>query len=291
MTHTCNHIYDTGGLCQSFAVKGQRYCIHHLRYRARRLRAAQYRARGERFAFHLPPLDSMHDVHSALSQLAEAIAAGVIDRHSANALLSVLRVASRNLLHPEKWQANLYHSDQPAPDVDVAAEYGLPAGLDLDAPPDVAFPPSLNEDPGGPQLPEVGNCGSADAPAASASPTVKSIDPFQQLNCLERVTPIDIELEEIRQSQGNQSMLRHANQLERNELRRKRTAETRAAYQRYAVVAFHRNLERLAEKLANEKLARMKSDESSAQPYTAPKPQASAALTQTDQDSALTPTG
>jgi len=140
MSQTCSHIYDTGGICKSFAVRGQRYCVNHLRYRARRLRMAQARARGQRFEFNLPPLESMHAVQSAISQLAEAIACGVIEHHSAQLLLSVLRVASSNLRHPEKWQDSLYHSDQPAPDVDVAAEYGLPADLDLDTAPDVAFP-------------------------------------------------------------------------------------------------------------------------------------------------------
>jgi len=164
MSQTCSHLYDTGGLCKSFAVTGQRYCVHHLRYRARRLSMAQARAHGERFEFHLPPLESMHAVHSALSQLAEAIAAGVIDRRSAHLLLSVLRVASSNLRHPEKWQPNLYESDQPAPDVDVAAEYGLPADLDLDTQPAPAFPA-----PGGPQLPDVGNCGTAGAPPFSTA--------------------------------------------------------------------------------------------------------------------------
>jgi len=150
MSQTCSHIYDTGGICKSFAVRGQRYCVNHLRYRARRLRMAQARARGQRFEFNLPPLESMHAVQSAISQLAEAIACGV----------SVLRVASSNLRHPEKWQDSLYHSDQPAPDVDVAAEYGLPADLDLDTAPDVAFPRLTN--PGGPQLPG--------APPLSAAP-------------------------------------------------------------------------------------------------------------------------
>ena len=43
MSQTCSHIYDTGRACKSFAVKQQRYCVNHLRYRARRLRAAQAR--------------------------------------------------------------------------------------------------------------------------------------------------------------------------------------------------------------------------------------------------------
>lgn len=134
MSHTCSHIFDTGGLCRSFAVTGQRYCVHHLRYRARRLSAAQARACGERFQFDLPPLESMYAVHSALSQLADAIAHGAIDTRSALALLSVLRIASSNLRHPESWQPSLYESTAPAPEIDVAAEYGLPADTNFDNP-------------------------------------------------------------------------------------------------------------------------------------------------------------
>jgi len=244
MSHTCTHIYDTGSICKSFAVKRQRYCVHHLRYRALRLRAAQFRALGERFEFNLPPLESMHAVHSALSQLAEAIALGVIDRRSANDLLSVLRVASRNLLHPEKWQESLYHSDQPAPDVDVAAEYGLPADLDLDTPPDTAFP-----------RPPIDYAANEAPPLVEAADSGSTTDPFHQLNFMERKSAFDIELEELRRSQGDKAVRRRVDEFERVELRRKRVAETRAATQRFSHLAFHRNLECLAQKMADEKLA------------------------------------
>ena len=276
MSHTCTHIYDTGGICKSFAIKGQCYCVHHLRHRALRLRAAQFRARGERFEFNLPPLESMHAVHSALSQLAQAIALGVIDRRSANDLLSVLRVASRNLMHPEKWQESLYHSDQPAPEIDVAAEYGLPANLDLDTPPDAAFP-----------RPPIGHIATEAARIVDAADHPSTADPFHQLNCFERKSPFDIELEEIRLSQGDKAMLRRVDQFEREELRRRRLAETRAATQRFSHLAFHRNLECLAQKIADQKLAAQAA--APKPPTSATAPPSSAA--QISQKSALTPTG
>ena len=301
MSQTCSHIYDTGRACKSFAVKQQRYCVNHLRYRARRLRAAQARARGERFEFNLPPLESMHAVHSALSQLAEAITAGVIDRRSAHLLLSVLRVASSNLRHPDKWQPSLYESAEPAPEVDVAAEYGLPADLDIDTPPDVAFPPSL----GGRQLPDVGNCGDVCAPPFSTPSADERVgtgdpnstaDPFRQLNFMERVTPFDLELEEIKRSEGEKAMFRRIDQFEREELRRKRTADTRDAHRRYSALAFHRNLERLAEKIADEKLARLQSGKPSDQQPAASKPPTSASAlppsaAESSRETALSPAG
>src|ERR1019366_7058011 len=104
------------------------------------------RARNQHFDLKLPPLESMYAVQSALTQLGEALAADMIDPKRAQQLLSVLRLASRNLLHSEKWQPSVYHTEIAAPalSVDFAAEYGLPRDLDLDTPPEVAFP-SPNE--------------------------------------------------------------------------------------------------------------------------------------------------
>ncbi len=93
----------------------------------------------------------MYAVQSALAQLAEALAADMIDPKRANSLLSVLRLMSLNFRHPEKWQTNLYHSDQPA-EIDIAQEFGLPRDLDLDTPPEVAFPQPDMSDVGAPPL-------------------------------------------------------------------------------------------------------------------------------------------
>jgi hypothetical protein len=141
---TCIHTHETGRTCNSVAAKHQKYCAFHLQYRARQLRMAQARARAERFDIKLPPLEDMYAVQSALSQLAEALAADMIDLKRAHALMAVLRLMSLNFRHPEKWQADLYHSDH-AVEVDVARQYGLPADLDLDTPAEVAFPPPLAE--------------------------------------------------------------------------------------------------------------------------------------------------
>ena len=137
---TCNHLYDTGGTCNSVAVKDRDYCLFHLRYRARQLRSAQARARMERFNLQLPPIESMATVLSAVNQLVEAVAANMIDLKRADFLLKSLRFAAQTLKSSDKWLPSVYHSDQPAPAIDLAAEYGLPNDLDLDTPPEVAFP-------------------------------------------------------------------------------------------------------------------------------------------------------
>src|ERR1019366_6779885 len=142
---TCTYIHDTGYLCQSAAVGGREYCCYHLRHRGRLMRMAQARARAERFDLHLPPLENMHAVQSALSQLMEALAADMIDPKRAQAIHSILRTAATNFRHPEAWRASEYINDQsaafPKSYEEFEAEFGLPEGLDLNAPPEVAFPP------------------------------------------------------------------------------------------------------------------------------------------------------
>jgi len=238
---TCSHIFDTGAVCDSIAATGQKFCASHLRFRARQLRIAQARARNLRYHIQLPLLENMHAIHSALTQLAEAIAAGMIDLKHADRLMAVLRLASNNLMHPEKWQASVYHSDVAAPPVDVAKEYGLPADLDLETPPEIAFP--LPAEP-------------ARIPTGDwQPPTADAPDPFHRLNVLERLTPNDVELNEIQRTQGVKAMLKRAHQLEYNELRRKRRADARLAQERFSALALQQNIERAAEKLAQEKLS------------------------------------
>ena len=259
MSQTCSHIYDTGRACKSFAVKQQRYCVNHLRYRARRLRAAQARARGERFEFNLPPLESMHAVHSALSQLAEAITADVIDRRSAHLLLSVLRVASSNLRHPDKWQPSLYESAEPAPEVDVAAEYGLPADLDIDTPPEVAFPQSVilnkerSDESKDPFVP-ADRVGSSHTTRVGVFPSSVNI-PVVQIPVEMETTPADIELEEIMKTRGFKVWEARANEHQRNQRRREQRRYFRANYERFAAEAKARNIRRAAEQLLRDKLA------------------------------------
>ena len=234
---TCTHIYDTGATCNSVAAKDQKYCGYHLRYRARQLRLAQARARAERFDIKLPPLEDMYAVQSALSQIAEALAADMIDLKRAHALMSVLRVMSQNFRHADKWQSNLYHSDQPS-EVNVAQEYGLPNDLDLDTPPDLAFPPPESTSVGGPHLPDVGNCGNLDT---------------DNLNFRHDfpISPEFLELRDIRNTQGAEAEALRFRQLERNRARR----DLRINSKRYADLALRLNIQSAAEQLAERKVA------------------------------------
>jgi hypothetical protein len=243
---TCTHTNDTGRICDSVAAKDQKYCPHHLRYRARQLRLAQARARAERFDIKLPPLDDMYAVQSALAQLAEAVAADMIDLKRAHALMSVLRLMSLNLRHPEKWQANLYHSDQPA-ELDVAKEYGLPRDLDLDTPPEAAFPLIESDAMGGPQLPDVGNCGNENTDNRPLT-THNSESDFR-LDF--PISPELLEVRDISNTYGSDAASARFTQLERNRARR----VLRSNRKRYVDIAMRLNLKRNAERLAERKLA------------------------------------
>ena len=263
---TCNHLHDDGGTCNSAAVTGQKYCIYHLRYRARQLRRAQLRARGERFGIKLPPLESMFAVQSALTQLGEALAADMIDPKRAQQLLSVLRLASRNLLHSDKWQPSVYHTEVSGPAIDLAAEYGLPRDLDLDTPPERAFPQT-------PQGALPLSPGFGDRVGVTASPTGNW--PLATDNCLSSpmptvayckdgpgcpehtiradypITPTNVEVYEVLQTLGSDAAAIRGGQLERNRQRRQLHSDRK----RFAAIALQKNLRLAAERLAEQKLA------------------------------------
>ncbi len=127
---TCTFIRDDGNICDSAAVTDRNLCLYHLEHRARLMRMAQYRARGQRFDLILPPLESMHAVQSALTQLSEALAADMIELKRADRLIRVLNLASRNLLKADKWPASPYHSAA-RPGHRPHRRYGLPNDIDL----------------------------------------------------------------------------------------------------------------------------------------------------------------
>ena len=242
----CSHTNDTGRTCNSVAAKDQKYCRYHLGYRARQLRIAQARARAERFDFRLPPLEDMYAVQSALSQLAEALAADMIDLKRAHALMSVLRLISLNFRHPEKWQNNLYHSDQPS-EVNVANEYGLPADLDLDTPPERAFPPTEQTSP------SVILSGGDASSASPVDPSVSENTTGAPINFRpdHPISPEFLELRDVANTQGEKAQEARFHQLERNRARR----DLRLNHKRYVDLAMRLNIKWAAEQLAERKLA------------------------------------
>ena len=287
---TCTHIYDDGGLCNSAAVTGQRFCSSHLHHRARLMRIAQHRARNQRFDLKLPPIESMPTVLSALNQIVEAVAADVLDLKRADFLLKSLRFAAQALKNSDKWPASVAHAaatssagapfvgapplspsfgDRACPElvegvrsIDLAAEYGLPPDLDLGTPPEVALPPPTT---GTPTLsPSFGDgMGTADE---SNDPFLTALRADGILGDLEfrpdyPVTPEYVEMDEIRRTLGSEASVARSTQMMRNERRRRFRTERK----RYAKIAAQINLQRAADKLAERKLAEREAQQIAAQ--------------------------
>ncbi len=285
---TCTYIHDDGGICKSAAVTDRNLCLNHLRHRARLMRMAQYRARGERFDLNLPPLESMFAVQSALTQLSEALAADMIELKRADRLIRVLNIASRNLLKSDKWPASPYHSDQPAPAVDLAAEYGLPRDLNLNLSPEVAFPHSATifSDLSS-RAQAAASAAGVEGPAFSDNcpPTTDNCFPMPTVNycqhgpgCPEHTiradypeTPELAELREIQATQGNEAMGIRYQQQQRN--RRRRQIVT--SRKRYAAIALEKNMRLAAERLAEQKLAERAAQNVEPEPIETRKPPAS----------------
>jgi hypothetical protein len=220
---------------------------------------AQHRARNQRFDLKLPPLESMFAVQSALTQLGEALAADMIDPKRAQQLLSVLRFASRNLLHSDKWQPSVYHTEVPAPAIDLAAEYGLPRGLDLDTPPELAFPsppsPAASETDNWPPAtdnwpPATDNCFSSPMPTVAYCKDGPGC-PEHTIRADFPITPENVEVYEVFQTLGSDAAAIRGGQLQRNSQRR----HLRSDRKRFAAIALERNMRLAAEKLATQKLA------------------------------------
>jgi hypothetical protein len=262
---TCTFIHDDGNLCNSAAVTDRNLCLYHLSHRVRLMRMAQYRARAQRFDLQLPPLESMPSVMSALNQVVEAVAADMLDLKRADFLLKSLRFAAQALKNSDKWPASITHSTQPAPAIDIAATYGLPSDLDLNLRPELAFPsPAM----GGPQLPDVGNCGGTPSltgnwlPATGNFPPMPTVDycdhgpgcPQHTIRIDYPETPELAELREIKETQGMDAAVERYKQQQRNIRRR----EVKVGRKRYAAIALEKNMRLAAERLAERKLAERK---------------------------------
>jgi hypothetical protein len=273
---TCTHTYDSGRACKSAAATGREYCGYHLRYRGRLLRMAQYRARHQRFDIILPPLDSLCSIHSALSQVAEALAADMIDPRRAQGLLKALRFAKENLRDGLKddhahWHDTPYFSEDATAYDSFEADYGLPEGIDLGIPPEVALPSGDTSKHNG--CPVQAGVACAGGSARDANPGGGPISPsFDRVPLIPEIpppyerdyvaeftnyeyTPQDMELTELYNTQGLNAMERRAQEHQRNADRKKQRQLFRANYARYAAEAKLKNIQRAAEQLLKKQSA------------------------------------
>jgi hypothetical protein len=205
----CRHVKGDGVYCQIPALAGRPYCYRHLRLRGQQMRMARAIAQHQPYQFVLPSLDDMHAVQAALTHVAVAMTAGLLERRSAGLLLYALQQAAGNLRFLAQMQTQVQiavaaEADAPplSPSLgdrggpsqpqrvveeypEFEAEFGLPPGLDLTLLPQVAFPPPE----------KAGN-----AWVAQATPQPGSIN---------RWTKEDIEMEEVENRRSNLSEERY----------------------------------------------------------------------------------
>ncbi len=83
----CHHVMESGLCCQSPALRDRRYCYSHLRLRGQRLRMARAIARRAPYRLMLPAMEDFASVRVAAAQVADALAAGLIEPARAGRLV------------------------------------------------------------------------------------------------------------------------------------------------------------------------------------------------------------
>jgi hypothetical protein len=141
---TCDHLKEDGVYCQSPALRGQNFCYFHLNIRARRVQMARARRRGESCRLQLPVLDNMHAVLAALQQVGDALADDRIDPKRAGLMLYMLQQTATALNTTPDWkgereQVGVAQPMRALEVPDVAQQYDLPIGVDLNLPPEAAL--------------------------------------------------------------------------------------------------------------------------------------------------------
>lgn len=215
---------------------------------------AQSRALNQRFQLFLPPPEDPAAIHSSLTQVIEALAADMIEPSRARALISGLRLCLQSLKKKGSWHDSAYHCDQPVDYENFEAEYGLPKDVDLNAAPEVAFPPAP-EDPAAtleiePQLPPVPPDIAAEAQHIINFSRGLPLSAGDSKRFGSYVTPLDAEMMEVTRTQGFDAALKIQEQFEHNEQRRVRRRQSSADRERYALVSMQRNLQAAIEKHA-----------------------------------------
>ena len=104
---------------------------------------ARARARSERWRVELPPLEDLYAVQVGIQRVLDAVAGEQLERSQAWAMLYGLQQAATNLRLPkEVWEDSDHFGDgEQCELVNFAKEHGLPEDMDVDTPPDEAFPP------------------------------------------------------------------------------------------------------------------------------------------------------
>ncbi len=141
---TCRHIKEDGTYCGSPSLKERQYCYYHLMQRGRRLRRARALRNNLPYRLEIQSLDNLYAVRDALTDIAQALAAGQLDARTAGKLLYAIQQVSSTNRRIEQMEAAQLQQRKDAP-VQINAdsriheypgfekEFGIPPGTDLDA--------------------------------------------------------------------------------------------------------------------------------------------------------------
>jgi hypothetical protein len=170
---TCRHVKADGTYCGSPALRDRKYCYYHLMERGRRLRRARALRDNQSYWLEIQSLDNPYAVRAALTDIAQALAAGQLDPRTAGKLLYAIQQVTATNRRIEQMEAAQLEKrkdaqDQPVPQVrarllganlgsrtddhsrvqeypEFEAQFGLPPGADLDAETDAVLQKAAQE--------------------------------------------------------------------------------------------------------------------------------------------------
>ena len=94
---TCRHVKEDGVYCGSPALRERKYCYYHLLQRGRRLRRARALRDNVPYRLEIQSLDNPYAIRDALTDIAQALAAGQLEPRTAGKLLyAIQQVSSTN---------------------------------------------------------------------------------------------------------------------------------------------------------------------------------------------------
>ena len=130
-----------GTYCGSPALRDRKYCYYHLMERGRRLRRARALRDNLPYRLEIQSLDNPYAIRAALTDIAQALAAGQLDPRTAGKLLYAIQQVTSANRRIEQMEAAAAKETDPQTDdrsriqefPDFEKKFGLPPGADLDA--------------------------------------------------------------------------------------------------------------------------------------------------------------
>ena len=102
---TCRHVKEDGTYCGSPALRDRKYCYYHLMQRGRRLRRARALRDNVPYRLEIQSLDNLYAVRAALTEIAQALAAGQLDPRTDGKLLYAIQQVSATNRRIEQLEA------------------------------------------------------------------------------------------------------------------------------------------------------------------------------------------